>query len=419
MAMDVKRDPAILKRKRQRQMLAGGLATVAVIAVSVWVSGLEPAAPSVPEATLYYGTVKRGDIMREVHGAGTLVPENITWITTLASGRVERIIARPGATVKPGTVILELSNPDLRQQVMDAKMNWEASKAALENAKANLRTQLNREETSVSNAQSQYNVALSEFEANKQLQVQGLVSELIIKRLQASLDQAGNALAMAKKQVENTKATEESQLAAPAASANSQKSRFDQLTAQLVDLQVKSTMTGQVQEIGVDVGQQVGPNTNLARVSDPTRLKAEVRISETMTKDLAIGQMAKVDTRNGIIKGHVSRIDPAAVGGTVGVDVILDEPLPAGARPAQSVDGTIELQRLVNVLYVESPTFGQENSTIQLFKVLPTRDAVRTTVRLGKRSVQFVEVMEGLQVGDKVVLSDMSQYDGFDRVRIS
>lgn len=417
--MDVKRDPAILRRKRRNQYLLGGLALVGVAGVSWWVSRLEPAAPSVAYSSLYFGTVKRGDIMREVHGAGTLVPEDIRWVTSRASGRVERIIIFPGAVVQPGTAILELSNPDLKQAVTDAKLAWSAAEARLKLQQANLRTLRSREESNVANAQSQFNVARNELEAQKKLQEQGLVSDLNIQRLQASLDQARNSLDIATKQRDNTIATEEAQLAPDTVAAATQKARFDQLTEQMNDLLVKSTMSGILQAVPVEVGQSVGASTNLARVSDPTRLKATVRISETQGRDLAIGQPARVDTRNGIVRGHVSRIDPAAVGGTVGVDVILDEALPAGARPDLSVDGTIELQRLVNVLYVESPTFGQEGGSILLFKVLPNRDAVRTPVKLGKRSVQFVEVVEGLQVGDQVVLSDMSQYDGFDKVRIT
>jgi HlyD family secretion protein len=271
----------------------------------------------------------------------------------------------------------------------------------------------------VANAQSRYNVALADLEAQKQLLAQGITAELQVKRLQAAADQEKNALEMAKQTRDATIATEESQLAPAAVAATTQKARYDQLVQQQEDLFVKSTMSGQLQEVGVELGQSVASGANLARVSDPTKLKAELRISETQTRDLSIGQLARVDTRGAIIKGHVSRIDPASVGGTVGVDVTLDEALPVGARPDMSVDGTVELQRLVNVLYVESPTFGQENSTIQLFKVLPNRDAVRTSVKLGKRSVQFVEVTEGLQVGDEVVLSDMSQYDGFPKVRIT
>jgi HlyD family secretion protein len=297
--------------------------------------------------------------------------------------------------------------------------NWSAAEARLKLQQANLRTLRSREDSNVANAQSQFNVARSELEAQKKLQEQGLVSELNIQRLQASLDQARNTLDIATKQRDNTIATEESQLAPDTVAAQTQKARVTQLEEQVSDLLVKSTMSGILQAVPVEVGQSVGASTNLARVSDPTRLKATVRISETQGRDLAIGQPARVDTRQGIVRGHVSRIDPAAIGGTIGVDVSLDEALPAGARPDLSVDGTIELQRLVNVLYVESPTFGQEGGTIALFKVLANRDAVRTPVKLGKRSVQFVEVVEGLQVGDQVVLSDMSQYDGFEKVRIT
>lgn len=419
MGMDVKRDPAILKKKRRRQFLLLAVVVAAVGGVSAWVSQLEPAAPSVAYSSLYLGTVKRGNIMREVHGAGTLKPEDIRIVTSRASGRVERIILRAGAMVKPGTPILELTNPDLRQQLNDAKLNWDAAEAALKLAQSQFRTTRAREDSNVATAQSRYNVALAELAAQTKLQEQGLVSDLTIKRLQATVDQEKNALEMANKQREATIATEESSLAPAATAARTAKARHETVTAQVDDLIVKSPMAGILQEVSLEVGVSVQAGASLGRVSDPTKLKAEVRISETTTRDLAIGQIAKIDTRVGIVKGHVSRIDPASTGGTVGVDVTLDEPLPVGARPDLSVDGTIELQRLENVLYVESPTFGQENATITLFKVLPNRDATRTQVTLGKRSVQFVEVVKGLEVGDQVVLSDMSQYDGFERVRIT
>jgi HlyD family secretion protein len=417
--MDLKRDPAILKRKRRRQFLLLAVVIAAVGGVSAWVSQLEPAAPSVAYSSLYLGTVKRGNIMREVHGAGTLKPEDIRIVTSRASGRVERIILRAGAVVKPGTPILELTNPDLRQQLNDAKLAWDAAEANLKLAQSNLRTQRAREDSNVSTAKSRHNVAVADLEANTKLQEQGLVSDLTIKRMQATVEQEKNALEMATKQRDATISTEESTIAPTSTAASTAKARHQTVTQQVDDLIVKSPMAGILQEVILDVGVSVQAGGNLGRVSDPTRLKAEVRISETTTRDLAIGQMAKIDTRVGIVKGHVSRIDPAAVGGTVGVDVTLDEPLPAGARPDLSVDGTIELQRLENVLYVESPTFGQENATITLFKLQPNRDAIRTPVTLGKRSVQFVEVVKGLEVGDQVVLSDMSQYDGFERVRIT
>jgi HlyD family secretion protein len=421
MAMDVKRDPKILKRKKIRQAAILGVVAIAVVVISVAVSRLKPAAPSVPEGTLWFGTVKRGPMVREVRGAGTLVPEDIRWIPALAAGRVEKIVLRPGATVKPGTVILELSNPDLKQAANDAELAWKAAEAQLENLKSTLSTTRLRLLNDVTDAQSAHNVAQSDLEANAQLEKQGIVASLQVKQKQAVVDREKNRWELAKKSLESADATIKSQLAPQEATVSQQKARYDQLQRQLADLKVKSDMDGRLQALAPNVehGAQVALNSNLVRVSDPTRLKAEVRISETQTRDLAIGQQAKIDTRNGWVKGHVTRIDPSSVGGTVGVDVTLDEPLPAGARPDQSIDGVIELQRLENILYVESPAFGQENSSIQLFKVLPTREAVRTTVKLGVRSVQFVEVLEGLQVGDRVVLSDMSQYDSFDRVRLN
>jgi HlyD family secretion protein len=417
--MDVQRDPAILKRKKIRRTLIGVGAVGVIIAVSVAVSQLEPAAPTVAASSVYFGTVKRGSMVREVRGAGTLVPEEIRWITTTANGRVDRIVLHPGATVKPGTVILELTNPDLRQQVTDADLAVKAAAATLENARSNVKITRTTQENSVSDAQGAYDLAVNDLEANKQLAAQGIVADLTIKQKQAAVNTAKNRLELAKKQLESTIENEKSQLAPQEASLSQARARFDQLARQLDDLKVKSDMSGLLQEVNVQVGQQVGPAQNLARVSDPQRLKATIRISETQTRDLAIGQIAKVDMRPAVMNGRVSRIDPASQGGTVGVDVTLEGQLPPGARPDQSVDGVIELQRLENVLYVESPTFGQENATISLYKVLPNNDAIRTPVKLGRRSVSFVEVLEGLNEGDKVILSDMNQFEDHDRVRIS
>jgi HlyD family secretion protein len=358
-------------------------------------------------------------MVREVRGSGQLVPEDIRWITTTATGRVERIVLHPGAVVKPGTVILELSNPDLRQQVADADLAVKAAAAQLENARSNLKTNRMSLNINVTDARGAYELALSDLEANKQLASQGIVSAQQIKQKELAVQNAKNRWDLAKNQLDAAAEIEASQLAPQEATLSSARARFDQLSRQLEGLFVKSDMSGLLQVVSVEVGAQVGPSTNLARVSDPNRLKATIRISETQTRDLALGQLAKVDTRSGIVKGRVARIDPASQNGTVGVDVTLDEALPPGARPDQSVDGTVELQRLENVLYVESPTFGQENGTITLFKVLPNKDAVRTSVKLGRRSVQFVEVVEGLIEGDRVILSDMQAYEDRDRVRIN
>ena len=417
--MDVKRDPAILKRKQRNRLIGGVIAVAAVIGLTVAVSQLQPAAPTVAASAVYTGTVKRGPMVREVRGAGTLVPEDIRWISTTATGKVEKLVLRAGAKVTPGTVILELSNPDLKQQVSDAELAWKAAVAQLDNARSNQATSRMSQENAVSDAQGAYNVAQSDLDSNKILNGQGIVADQQIKVKQQTVDSAKNRLELAKKQLQMLLETEKSQLAPQEAAVSSARARYDQLARQLSDLSVRSNMSGLLQAVPVEVGQQVGPGTNLARVSDPTRLKAEVRISETQTRDLAIGQLAKIDTRNGVIKGHVTRIDPASAGGTVGVDVTLDEALPLGARPDQSVDGVIELERLENVLFVESPTFGQENSTVMLFKFTTPSEAERTAVKLGRRSVSFVEVIDGLKEGDRVILSDMQQYDGHQRLRIN
>jgi len=420
--MDLQRDPAILQRKKRRQMILGAVAAVVVIGLSVAVSRLEPAAPSIANAdtTLWYGTVKRGPMVREVRGSGNLTPEEIRWIPASASGRVERIVLQPGAAVTAGTVIIELSNPDLQQSVRNAEMDWKTALAQLDNQRANLVNARLTQEAAVSDAEGAYQVAVSDLDMHQRLfDSGGLVPAFQVKQKQVVRDQAKNRWEVAKRQLATSLDTTASQLAPSEASVNQRKAEFDRLARQLADLHVTATMAGQLQLINVEVGQQVGLGTNLARVSDPTRLKAEIRISETQTRDLRIGQNADVDTRSGHVKGHVSRIDPASKNGTVGVDVTLAGALPAGARPDLGVDGTIELERLTNVLYMESPSFGQEQSTITVFKVLPTREAVRVQVKVGRRSVQFIEVIEGLVEGDRVVLSDMAQYDGFDKVRLN
>jgi len=398
-------------------MLFGAVA-VAIVALSVTVSRLEPALPTVSEATIWPGTVKRGPFVREVRGTGTLVPEEIRWITSTTAGRVERIVLRPGAEVEPGTVILELSNPDLRQSVNSAELDWQTAVANLGNQRAVLANNRLAQQSDLLNARSNLELARLDLENNQSLAADGLVSDFFVRQKQAAVEQNANRVTLLEQQLAATIENEALQLAPAEAQVNQRRAEFERLSRQLGDLEVTSSMSGLLQLVNVEVGQQIGPGTNLARVSDPARLKAEVRIPETQTRDLAIGQPADVDTRNGHVPGHVSRIDPASEGGTVGVDITLDGPLPAGARPDLSVDGTIELDRLAEVLYVESPTFGQENSTISLFRILPDGEAVRTPVQIGRRSVQFVEIVDGLAEGDRVVLSDMSQYDAFDRVRI-
>lgn len=417
--MDKQRDPAILKRKKRRRALLIAGAALVLVALTVAVSRLEPALPTVAEAGLWPGTVRRGPMVREVRGAGTLVPEEIRWITASASGKVDKILLRPGAEVRPGTVILELVNLDLQQSVRNAEMDWKTAVAALANQRATLTNSRMAQQVALAESESAHELAKTDLQMNEALNKKGLVADFVVKQKQAAVLQAANRIDLTKKQLASAIENEPLQLALPEANVNQRRAEFDRLSRQLEDLKVKSTMAGRLQAVSVEMGQQIGAGANLARVSDPGHLKAEIRIPETQTKDLAISQLADVDTRTGHVKGHVSRIDPASQNGTVGVDITLDEALPPGARPDLSVDGTITLERLANVLFVESPAVGQEHSTISLFKILPNREAVRTAVKIGRRSVQFVEVLEGLSEGDRVILSDMSQYDGMDRVKLN
>jgi HlyD family secretion protein len=417
--VDIARSPSVAKRKKIRRAIYAVAALVAIILITVAVSRLKPAAPSVDRATVWVDTVKRGDMIRQVRGSGTLVPEEIRWIPATTQGRVERILLRPGATVAPGTVILELSNPELQQDVKEAELAYQSAQAAYANRKAELESQLLSQQATVAGIAAQYSQAVLDLAANTELRKDGLVSELTLKRSQSQEAELKNRLAIEEKRLEMTRNGTASQLAPQEAEVDSRRADYQLRVRQLDDLRVKASMDGVLQLVPVEVGAQVAPGANLARVADPTNLKAELRIAETQTKDIAIGQPAEVDTRNGIVKGRVSRIDPASSNGTVGVDVTLEGALPPGARPDLSVDGTIRLELLDNVIYVGRPAFGQENSSVGLFKVQPDGEAVRTTVKLGRSSVNTIEIVEGLQPGDQVILSDMSSYDEYQRVRLS
>jgi HlyD family secretion protein len=417
--VDIKRDPAILKKKRMRQMAFAAVGLVAIIAVTAFVAKLKPAAPEVERSTVWIDVVKRGPMTRQVRGAGRLVPEDIRWITATTSGRVERIVLRPGADVQPGTVIAILSNPQLQQQVAQARLAWQTAQANLKNQRATLQSSLLTQETAVVRVRSDHNQAVLTLEANRELHKEKLIGNLQLKGFEAAEAQLRNQLAAAEKQLAIARENLEAQLAPNIAEVNNRAAEYSLRSRELGDLQVKSTMSGQLQLLPIEEGQNVGAGSNVARVSNPSRLKAELQIAETQTRDLAIGQTAEIDTRSGIVKGRVSRIDPAAAGGTVGVDVTLEGALPAGARPDLSVDGTIQLEHLPDVVQVGAPAFGAENSTVMLFKLDGQGEAHRVQVRLGRRSVSLVEVLEGLQPGDQVILSDMSQYESNDRVRIS
>ncbi len=417
--VDIARSPDVIRKKKRRQALYGAAALVVLILITVGVSRLKPAAPGVDRATVWVDTVKRGQMLRQVRGSGTLVPEDIRWIPATTEGRVERILLRPGATVKPETVILELSNPDLQQAVRDAQLASQSAQAAYENRKADLENQLLTQQSAVATIESNYKQAALDLEANEQLYKDQLVSLLLLKQKRGTVEELKNRLSIEQRRLEIIRSGLKSQLAPQEADIAQRRAAHELQLRRLDDLRVKAGMSGVLQSVPVEVGAQVGPGTNLARVANPTNLKAELRIAETQTKDIRIGQYAEVDTRNGVVKGTVSRIDPASTGGTVGVDITLEGDLPPGARPDLSVDGTVRLEELNDIIYVGRPAFGQENSSVSLFKVDAQGEAVRTTVKLGRSSVNTIEVVDGLQPGDQVVLSDMSTWDEYQRLRLT
>ena len=417
--VDIARSSDVIKKKKIRRALYGAGFLVIIVLITVGVSKLKPAAPSVDRATVWIDTVKRGPMLRQVRGSGTLVPEEIRWIPATTQGRVERIILRPGATVTPNTVILELSNPDLQQAVKDAELAFQSAQAAYLNRKTDLESQLLAQQSDLAGVEALYKNATMTLQANEKLWEDKLISEIQLKQSRSATDELKNRLTIGQKRLDMQANGIKSQIAPQEADVAQRRAAYELQMRRLDDLKVKAGMSGVLQEVPVERGAQVAPGANLARVADPSNLKAELRIAETQTKDIRIGQYAEVDTRNGVVKGHVARIDPKSTGGTVGVDVILEGALPSGSRPDLSVDGTIQLERLDNVIYVGRPAFGQENSTVQLFKLTKDGEALRAPVKLGRSSVDKIEIIEGLQPGDQVILSDMSAQDSFDRIRIA
>ena len=412
--------PDIARAKKIRRIVYGTGFAVVILLITVGVSRLEPAAPRVDRDTVYMSTVERGSMLRQVRGTGTLVPEQIRWITAITSGTVEQIVIRPGAAVTPDTVIVELSNPELEQQALEARLQLDAALARYESRQVELRSQELTQQASLKTIESELSQAEYEAELDEELFRNNLVSELQVRQKQSRVSELRIRQEIEQQRLEIQADSMRATLAAEQADVDRLQTIYQLRQDQVSDLRVRAGHTGVLQEVPLDEGQSVTPGTNLARVGDPTQLMAQLRITETQARDIVVGQPAAVDTRNGVIPGHVIRIDPAVQQGTVTVDVALDGELPRGARPDLTVDGTIELERLENVIYVGRPVFGQEQSVVSLFKLDPeSDDAVRTRVSLGRSSVNDIEVLEGLEPGDQVVLSDMSQWDAFDRVRLN
>jgi len=417
--MDIPRKSAARRRRIKNAIYI--VTTVAVIGgISLGLSKLRPAAPPVERATVWVDTVKRGPMLRNVGGLGTLVPEEIRWIPAITNGRVERRLVQPGAAVRPDTVILELSNEQLLQETLNAEWDWKAAESLFTDLKVRLESQQLNQEADAARVQAEFSQAKLRLEANAELAKQGLVPELTVKLDRVTVDELGNRLQIEKKRLDQNRESTKAQLAVQQVRVEQLKAVYELRKSQLEQLRVRAGVVGVLQLLPVDVGQQVQPGSNLARVADPRRLKAELKIAETQAKDVQIDQKAEVDTRNGIIPGHVIRIDPSVINGTRTVDVALDAELPAGAVPDLSVDGTIELERLDDVVYVGRPVQGQPNSQITLFKLEQDgREAIRVQVKLGRSSVNTIEIVEGLRPGDQVILSDMSAQDAFNRIRLN
>jgi HlyD family secretion protein len=419
--VDIARPEVKRKKKIRRIIYICGAVIVAGV-ITLGLSRLQPAAPSVDKSTVWPGTVERGSMVIDVRGLGTLVPETVHVISAPVDGVVTQRYFLPGTPVKADTVIMDMSNPQLEQEALDADYQLKGAQAAYLQTKALLENQLMDKRTAAAAIRSQYQTELMVKETKEQLYKDGLAPELDVKTAEVQATQLQKQDELAQKEVDTFQNSMESQLAVQEATIEQKKALYGLYSSQLNQLHIRPGVDGMFQELDVDVGTRVTQGTKLGVVTQPSHLKAQLKIAETQANQLLIGQKAEVDTHNGIIPGHVIRIDPSVVNGTRTVDVKLDGPLPEGAVPDLSVEGTIIIDKLQNVLYVGRPVHGEENSTIGLFKVAgPWSDAAaaeQVHVELGKTSVSYVQILKGLNVGDTVILSDMSAYDNYPRIEL-
>lgn len=420
--MDIALPNAARDRNRRRFIYTAALLLV-IGGTTLGLSKLKPAAPTIERAQVWLGTVERGDMVRQVRGTGVLVAEQALWIPATCAGRVQNILVLPGSAVKADTILVELNNPEVEQAVFSAEWQLKAAEAELANLKVQLQSQHLTQEATVATAHSAARGARLDADVNDTLATNGLVPEITVRQTRAKAEDTQRLFEI---ETERLKISAEATTAQQAV----QEAKTEQLRAELQlkrrqaeSLKVRAGIDGVLQKLGdtvpLQVGQQLAAGAPVARVADPTRLKAEVKIHETQAQDIQLGQVAVVDTRNGTVAGQVSRIDSAVQNGTVTVDIKLGQPLPKGARPDLSVEGTIELERLDNVIYVGKPVMADANAEVMLFKLTSPRDAVRARVKLGRSSVTTVEVVQGLQPGDQIILSDMSQWQRHDRIKLN
>ena len=416
--MDIQR-PSNARAKKIRRIAYGTVALLLLGGVTFGLSKLRPAAPSVDRATIWPDEVKRGPMVREVRGLGTLVPEDIRWVPAQTTAHVDKWVLRPPAIVKPNSIIMELSDPTVQRDAVDAEYQLKGAEADYQNLKVQVNSDLMSQKATEASVRSDYEQSKLQHAVDDKLFKEGIGAQVTAELSKVKMEQL---TIRAQLESERTRIATDSagaKLAAQQAKVEQMKALYELKKSQLEALHVRAGIDGVLQLLPVDVGQQVTPGMNLARVANPKKLRAEIKIAETQAKDVVPGQKASIDTRNGIVGGHVSRVDPSVINGTVTVDVTIDDPLPPGARPDLSVDGTITLENLKDVLYVGRPVHGQSDSTIGLFKIIDDgAEAVRVNVKLGRSSVNTIEILDGLKVGDKVILSDMSAWDNFDRVRL-
>ena len=398
----------------------GALGVIVLTGVTVFLARLKPAVPTIDRSLVWVDTVKRGPMVRQVHGPGTLLPVDIRWIAARTQGRVERIVLLPGATVEPDSVILLLNNPDVSQSAIDTASQLKAGEAEFANLKVQTERDVLQSESDAASAKANFEQSRLRAQVNDQLFKEGLVSELELRLSKVTAEQAETLNTIAQKRFVSAKDSVPSQLAVKEAEVARLHDQARLKLAEADALSVRAGMHGILQVVPVEVGAQVQPGANLARVADPSRLKAEIQVPETQAKDVLIGQDAEIDTRNGVVTGKVSRVAPSVQNGTVTVEIALPGELPKGSRPDLSVDGIVELERLADVVFVGRPAFGQEHATANIFRLEADGvHAVRTQVQLGRSSVNTIEILKGLSPGDQVILSDMSQWDSNERVKLN
>jgi HlyD family secretion protein len=418
--MDISR-PDLKAKKRKRQVLTIAIGVVILAAVTFLVMRLKPAAPNVDRSAVWTDTVKRGPLVRQVRGLGTLVPREdaIRQIPAQTEATVVRIRTLPGSIVKPDTVLVELNDPELSQEALDAELSLKSARADLGNVQVKVQSDLMAQKSEAATVNADYKQAQRQAQTDKALYSLGVVSGLTASASQGTADQLDTRNKLQEETVKINEKAIESQLAVQQAKVDQAQAIYELKKHQLDALNVRAGIAGVLTDLPLAVGQHVTQGTMLAQVVQPNQLKAQLKIAETQARDIRLGQPASIDTHNGLADGTVSRVDPAVQNGTVTVDVELVGTLPEGARPDLSVDGTIDLERMKDVLYVGRPAFGNENSTISLFREdQEGKGAVRVPVKVGRASVNAIQVLEGLHQGDTVILSDMSRWDTTDRIRL-